>query len=179
MLVQDLRRRQVEVFLRHMHPPLPQGIHAGLSTDPFQLRPTATIHLLSDLREIDSPRQIHAPAVNPQDIRPSLHRGWGEFNLPIDPPRPQQGGIEDVQTIRRHDDLDILRRFEPIELIQQFQHRPLHLAIPATRPFHAGGPNAIDFIHEDDGRRMLAGHDEQFADHARPFANILLHQLRA
>ena len=34
--------------------------------------------------------------------------------------------------VRRHDHLDVLRRLEPVQLIQQLQHRPLHLRISPT-----------------------------------------------
>ena len=83
MLIQHLRRRQIEVLLRDMHPPLPQRIHARLRTNPLQLRPTTAIHLLRDLRQIDPAREIHRSRMDPQDIRPRFDSGWGELDFPI------------------------------------------------------------------------------------------------
>lgn len=59
MLIEHLRGRQIKILLRNMYPPLPQRIHARLRTHTLQLRPTTPIHLLPNLRQIDTPRQIH------------------------------------------------------------------------------------------------------------------------
>jgi len=43
--------------------------------------------------------------------------------------KPQNGKVEKTRTnsIRGHDDFDVFRRLEPIQLVEQLQHRPLHL----------------------------------------------------
>src|SRR6266480_4528366 len=116
MLVQDLCRRELKVFLRDVNPPLSERIHAGLGTDPLQLSSAAPIHLLGNLGKIDSSCQVHLPAVYPQNIRASLDARWWEFNLPVYPAGPQQCRIQNVETIRRHNDLNVLRRFKAVKL---------------------------------------------------------------
>ena len=179
MLVKHLRRRQVEILLRDMHPPLPQRIHARLRAHALQLRPTAPVHLLCDLRQIDPPRQIHRPRMNPQDIRSRLHGRRWELDLPIDTPRTQERRVEDIETVRRHDDFYVFGRFEAVELVEQFQHRALHFAVPAGTAFHARGADAVDFVHEDDAGGVFTRHDEELSHHAAAFADVFLHELRA
>ena len=82
--VQYLGRRQLEIFLRHMHSPLSERIHACFRAHTLQLCSTASTHLLSNLSEIDTSRQIHRPAVDTQNVC-SGFGGWRrEFNLPVD-----------------------------------------------------------------------------------------------
>jgi hypothetical protein len=40
--------------------------------------------------------------------------------------------VPHTYSIRRHDHLDILGRLEPIQLVQQLQHGPLHLGVPSA-----------------------------------------------
>ena len=68
MLIQHLRRREVEILLRHMYPPFPQCIHACLCTDTFQLRAAAAVHFLGDFQQVDAAREVHGPAMDAEDI---------------------------------------------------------------------------------------------------------------
>ena len=77
MFVQHLRRREVEILLRHMHPPFPQCIHACLCTDTFQLRAAAAVHLLGDFQEVDPPREVHGAAVNAEYVGACFDSGGG------------------------------------------------------------------------------------------------------
>lgn len=80
--------------------------------------------------------------------------------------------------LRRSTDLDVLCRLESVELVQQFEHCPLDLRVassgPALSPARA---DRVNLVHEDDAGRVLPGHDKELADHARAFANVLLHEL--
>lgn len=161
-----------------MHPPFPERIHARFRAHALQLRPRTPIHLLRNLRQIDPPRQIHTPGVNPQNIRPRFHRRWRELDLAIDPPRAQERGVQDIQAIGGHDDLDVLGGFEPVELVQKFEHGALDLGIAAAAALDAGRTDAVDFVHEDDAGCVFAGHDEEFADHSTALADVFLDQFR-
>mmetsp|Transcript_41039 Transcript_41039/g.49326 ORF Transcript_41039/g.49326 Transcript_41039/m.49326 type:complete len:282 (+) Transcript_41039:382-1227(+) len=104
----------------------------------------------------------------------------GKFNLPIDPSRPQERRVEDIDPIGCHDHLDVLRRFESIELVEKFQHGPLHFRItpgPSTIP--PAGTDGVDLVHKNDGGSRLSRHDEQFSYHPATLSDILLHQFRA
>lgn len=59
-------------------------------------------------------------------------------------------------------DLDLVRRFEPIELIEKLEHRSLHFAVAvAGSRFHAGRSDAVDFVHEYDGRGMFPSRESR------------------
>jgi len=68
MFIQHLRRRQIEVLLRHVHPPLPQRKHPGFGTYAFQLGARAAVHLLGDLEQVDPAGEVHAAGVDAQDV---------------------------------------------------------------------------------------------------------------
>jgi len=68
MFIQHLRRREIKVLLRHMHPPLPQSEHPGFGTYTLQLGARAAVHLLGDLEEVDPPGEVHAAGVDAQDV---------------------------------------------------------------------------------------------------------------
>lgn len=73
--------------------------------------------------------------------------------------------------------LDVLRWLEPIQLVQQLQHRPLHLRVtPSTLVPRA--TDTVDLIHEDDTRSVLPRHHEQLPDHPASLSDVLLHQFR-
>ena len=135
--------------------------------------------------------------MNLQDLQPSLPItpslladrlvGIGQLDLAIDASGSQQRGVQNVDPIRRHDDFDPVRRLEPVQLVQQLHHRALHLVLSAPA-FSSRAPDAVDLVHEDQTRLVLASDDppflrlprahEQFAHHSRALADVLLHQLR-
>ena len=40
--------------------------------------------------------------------------------------------IENIEAVRRHDDLDLIRRLKTVELVEQLEHRALHFAVAAA-----------------------------------------------
>lgn len=150
VLVEDLGGGELEVLLRDVDSPLPQGVHAGLGADALQLGAGAPVHLLGDLGQVDAPRQVHLAAVDAQDVGAGLDRRGRELDLPVDAAGPQQRGVEDVQPVRRHDDLDVLGGLEAVELVQELQHGALDLGIAARGTLHARGADGVDLVHEYD-----------------------------
>lgn len=61
--------------------------------------------------------------------------------------------------------LDVLGGFKAIQLIQQFQHCPLHLTVTTWAALQTGWPDWVDLVHEDDGRSVFSRHDEQLTHH--------------
>lgn len=64
-------------------------------------------------------------------------------------------------------------------MVEELEHGALDFGIASRAAFDARRADGVDFVHEDDGRGVLAGHDEELAHHAAAFANVFLHQLRA
>lgn len=61
--------------------------------------------------------------------------------------------------------LDVLGGFEAIQLIEQLQHCPLHLAVTTWAALQTGRADGVDLIHEDDGRSVFSSHDKQLTHH--------------
>lgn len=87
--------------------------------------------------------------------------------------------IDPSLPICRHQYLDISSRVETIELVNQFQHRPLDFIIASCAVVESCASDSIDFIEEDDARLLAPGHLEQFTHHTGTFTDILLYEFRA
>ena len=59
--------------------------------------------------------------------------GVRELDLAVDTSRTKESRVKDIDAVGRHDDLDVLRRLEAIELVQQLEHRTLYLAISSLK----------------------------------------------
>mmetsp|Transcript_1718 Transcript_1718/g.3778 ORF Transcript_1718/g.3778 Transcript_1718/m.3778 type:complete len:252 (+) Transcript_1718:69-824(+) len=160
-----------------MNPPLSQSKHACLGTNSLTLCPTCIHHFLRNRKQINIPQQIHLTRMNLHNRHTVLRIRIGELNLPINTTGTQQGRIQNINPIRRHDHLDILRGFKPIQLIQQLQHGALHLGISSARTSSTARlTDGIDFVHEDNARCRFPSHDEEFPHHPGPLPNVLLDQ---
>jgi hypothetical protein len=73
-----------------------------------------------------------------------------------------------------HQDFDVSSRVETIQLVDELQHRPLHLVITASTVVKTSATNGINFIEEDDTCFLAARHLEEFPDHTRTLADVLL-----
>ena len=83
----------------------------------------------------------------------------------IEPPRPQERGIEDLGPVRRADDDDRLRRFEAVHLGEDLIQRLLALVVgagDAGRPLTRAA-DCVELVDEDDRRRGFFGLGEQVA----------------
>mmetsp|Transcript_26602 Transcript_26602/g.45285 ORF Transcript_26602/g.45285 Transcript_26602/m.45285 type:complete len:202 (+) Transcript_26602:177-782(+) len=158
-----------------MDSPLSQCKHTRFRTNSLTLSTTSIHHLLRNSVQINIPEQVHFTRMNLHNCHTILSIGIGKFNLTINSTRTQQCRIQYIDTIGGHDDLDILRWFKPIQLIQQFQHGTLHLGVSSTSTPRL--TNGINLIHKDNTWCRLTCHDEQFTDHPRSLPNILLNQL--
>lgn len=68
MFVQYLGGREVEILLRHVHAAFAQSVHAGFGAHSLQLRAGTAVHLLGDFGQVDSSRQVHAAAMDAENI---------------------------------------------------------------------------------------------------------------
>ena len=63
------------------------------------------------------------------DVDPALLVGVWELDLPVDSTGPEQGGVEDVNSVGGHDDLDVGGRLESVELVEELEHGSLDLGV--------------------------------------------------
>jgi hypothetical protein len=75
MLVEHLRRGQIEVLLGNVHSAFSQRVHACLCTDTFEFCTGATVHLLGDLGQVDAAGQVHGAGVDSEDVSSGFNTG--------------------------------------------------------------------------------------------------------
>ena len=71
--------------------------------------------------------------------------------------------------------LDTLVAAETVQLVQEFQHCPLHLTVTTLLGVKSFGTNSIQLINEDNSWRLLFGELEGIPDQLRTIANEHLH----
>ncbi|KAI6764693.1 hypothetical protein HG531_012580 [Fusarium graminearum] len=163
VLVENLCCSKLKVFLCDVHSALTQSVHTSFCAHTLEFGTRTSVHLLGNLGEVDTTGQIHLSAVNTENIRSGLNTRRGELDLSVDTSWSQESGVENIETIGGHDDLDVLGGLETIKLVQQLQHGSLHFGVSARRALHSRGSNTVDFIHEDD-RWVLETQFDNFLD---------------
>mmetsp|Transcript_31970 Transcript_31970/g.75966 ORF Transcript_31970/g.75966 Transcript_31970/m.75966 type:complete len:221 (+) Transcript_31970:65-727(+) len=152
ILLHDLGDSHLEVLLGHVHASLSEGIHARLRAASLELGARGTAHRVGDLLEVYPAHEVHLARVDLEDVDPAALARVGELDLAVDAAGAQERGVEDVHAVGRHQHLDLVGGLEPVELVQELQHGPLHLAVPAAAAAAVAPrrPNAVDLVHEDD-----------------------------
>mmetsp|Transcript_28895 Transcript_28895/g.66128 ORF Transcript_28895/g.66128 Transcript_28895/m.66128 type:complete len:385 (+) Transcript_28895:271-1425(+) len=102
-----------------------------------------------------------------------------KLDLSIDPSRPYERGIEALDPIGGHDDLDVPPFVEPVELVEQLEHGPLNLAGAPRLAVVALGSNRVDLVDEDDGGGHVVGHPKELAHELGPVSQIFLDEFGA
>jgi hypothetical protein len=77
-----------------------------------------------------------------------------------------------------HENLDVSSRIKSVQLIDQFQHGPLHFIVTTGSIIETSSTNSVNFIEKDDTGLLAPSHLEQLSDHPGAFSDIFLHKLR-
>jgi hypothetical protein len=118
---------------------------------------------------------IHTFGMNFKNVPAALQVWQTEFHLAVQATRTQQGWIECIWTICRHQYLNIPAGIEPVEFCDNLKHGTLHLIVRAIFVGSGSGTsNRINFIEKYNTRSLGPGHSKEFADHPCTFANVLL-----
>lgn len=88
--------------------------------------------------------------MNAHDLCAGLFVGQRELNLPIETAGTEQGGIEDVDTIRCSQNLDAIIGGETIQLVEELQHSSLHLPVAGLLRVKTLCADGIQLVDEDD-----------------------------
>ena len=81
----------------------------------------------------------------------------GDHHLAIEAAGPQQRRIEHVGPIGRRDQNDAFVGFEAVHLDEQLVERLLALIVAAAEAGAAMAADGVDFVNEDDARRVFLG----------------------
>ncbi|GMS82430.1 hypothetical protein PENTCL1PPCAC_4605, partial [Pristionchus entomophagus] len=129
-------------------------LHNGLEID---------LSILGDLARVDL-----------EHLQSALLIGEGDLDLPVQSSGSEEGGVEGVRTIRRHDHLDFSERVESVELIEQLHQRALDLPVRTRSLAEPTTADSVDLIHEDDARLVVSGVVEHLPDHTGRLADVLV-----
>src|SRR3546814_11242160 len=110
--------------------------------------------------------QRHGTHVDFQNLLTTAHVRQRHHDLTIETTRTQQRRIEHVRTVGRGDDDDDLAAFETVHFDQQLVQCLLALVVTATQTGAAMATDRVDFVDENDARRMLLGLLEHVAQPA-------------
>ena len=102
-----------------------------------------------------------------------------ELDLSVDTTRPDERRVERFDLVRGHDDLDVTARVEAVQLIEQFQHGALDLALSARCRIVTLRADCINLVDENDRRGHLLCRSEQLSHELRTVSEVLLDQLAA
>ena len=127
---------------------------------------------ISDRKENHCPKESHwyqAERPNLENLLPVLRPRLSHVDATVETSRPEECKVEDVFTIRRADDEDLVIHREAVHLDEQLQ-QPL-LSLRAARVTHTPSaprfPDGVDLVDEHDRRRRFARVFEQASDARR------------
>lgn len=121
-------------------------------------------------------RQRHLCRVNVKDAALGLDIRQRELNLPVDSTGADKRGVERLDAVSGHDDLDVAAGIKAVELVEQFQHCSLNLLFTARLGVVALAADSVDFINEYNRRRILLCYTEKLAHKFWPVTKVLLDQ---
>ena len=98
-----------------------------------------------------------------EDALATLHVGPRHDYAPVEAAGTEERRIEDVGTVRRRDQDDVVLHLEAVHLDEQLVERLLALVVTAADAGAAVSADRVDLVHEDDARRRLLGLLEEIA----------------
>ena len=109
-----------------------------------------------------------------ENLEPLRFVGLRDFNLPVQPSVTEEGRIENVGTVRRHDHLDLALFLEAVHLIEQLHEGPLNLTVGTGTLGETTSADGIDLVHKDDAGLMVLGEAKHLPDDAGGLADVLV-----
>ena len=116
--------------------------------------------------EVDVRRQRHLADVDLEDALAADDVGIRHDDLAVETAGTQQRRVEHVGAVGRGDEDDALVRLEAVHLDEQLVQRLLALVVAAAEAGAAMAADRVDFVDEDDARRVLLRLLEHVADAA-------------
>ncbi len=124
-------------------------------------------------------RHLHVLRVDAEDGFAALHVGLVHDDLPVEPARAEQRGVEHLGPVRRRHDDDALARVEPVHLGQQLVQCLFPLFVAAHRALRPHLAQRVQLVDEHDARRLGFSLLEEIADARGADAHEHLDELRA
>lgn len=154
---QDALAGGAEVGHLDAHAALAQGEQAGLGADGLDVGAREVVLLGDELVEVDVLVEAHLAGVEVEDLALRVLVRVLEQDLAVDAPRADQRRVQRLDLVGRHDHLDVAPVVEAVQLVEQLQHGPLHLALSPRCRIISFRTNSVDLVNEDNRGGVLAG----------------------
>ena len=154
------------------------AVESGFVDEVHQVGAGEARRAARDGLEIDIRRQRHLADVNLQDLLAADDVRIRHHDLTVEAARTQQRGIEHVGPVGGGDQDHAFIGLEAIHLDQQLVQRLLALVIAAAETSAAMTADRVDFVDEDDARRILLGLLEHVAHTRRADADEHFDEVR-
>mmetsp|Transcript_7696 Transcript_7696/g.26505 ORF Transcript_7696/g.26505 Transcript_7696/m.26505 type:complete len:458 (+) Transcript_7696:35-1408(+) len=177
LLRPDLDDALVEVLVVHLRGVPPEREHASLHAYGLELRAVEVLGAPAQLVKVDVRVDVHLPGVDLQDSRAGLLVRVGELDLAVQSATPHQRGVQDVGPVGGGDDLDLCVGGESVQLVQELQHRSLHLPVPGELRVEPLGPDRIDLVDKYDTRGLLLREGKGVSHELGAVSDEHLHEL--
>ena len=151
----------------------------GLVDQVGQLGPDHARGGRGDRVQVDIGGQGHAADVHLQDLAAAGLVGRADGEPAVEPPRAQQGRVEDLGPVGGAEHDHVLGAGEAVHLGQDLVEGLLALVVAADAEGPAAGPaDGVQLVDEDDRRGVVLGRLEQVPDAAGAHAHDELDELR-
>lgn len=107
-----------------------------------------------------------------------LFIGVRKLDFSINTARTNQRRIERFNLVGRHNDFHVGSIVETVQLVQKLQHSALDFFLTTRTGVETFVTNCIDFIDENNGRRVFSGGFKQLSHQFRTLAGIFLDEFR-
>lgn len=131
LAVEDIVLGLLKVLRRDLHAALAQRHQSGLRTDRLNVGAAEVVLCEDQVVKVDVLCQGHLRGVNVEDAPLRLLIRQRKLNLAVNATGANEGGVERLNAVRRHDHLDVAARVKAVQLVQQLQHGALNFALAA------------------------------------------------
>ena len=134
---------------------------AGVAAKLHQVGAEEAVRALGDLVEkfLRAVGQRHLAGMDFQDLAAAGDIGRTDEDFAVEPARPAEGGVDGIDPVGRRNDDDGIDPLQPVHQRQQLRHRA---GVGMRAGLAALGRHRVQFVDEDDRRRVVA----RLAEHA-------------
>lgn len=143
--------------IRHLYPhaAFSERQQTRLRANGLDVSTREVVLLRDELLQVDVFVEAHLGRVQSKDLSLRHLVGVLEQDLSVDTSGSNQGGIQSLDLVGGHNDLDVASVVETVELVQKLQHGSLDFSLTARGGIVSLRTDGIDFVDEDDGRRVF------------------------
>ena len=157
----------------------PGGLDGALVHNVFQVRAGGVGGALGDVVQVHVLRQGLALGMYLQNGDAPVDIGIIHRHLPVKPPGPQKGGVQDIPAVGGSHDDDALVGGKAVHFHKQLVQRLLPFVVPAAQAGPAMAAHGVDLVNKDDAGGVALGLLKQVPHPAGAYAHEHFHKIGA